>query len=184
MHAYVIKLKKTQEVVITACRITEKIRGFWKGPQRRCRRHRKRVVPKASAVWFWSYEQCEGHCIPHEVLLPNMFNCNRIKPLVPFQFQMQENQRTEEPAEQDCKEPIRQSQTVDTQGQRSSRFKSSVFGRKRGGGDYSRKRGTFLTGSCFEQTRYENHVGDNCGNLNTDCGIICWVRCDIGIAVM
>lgn len=52
MHTYVIKLKKTQEVVNTACRITEKVwrvleRGTQevsKTPEARC--------PMASAVWF------------------------------------------------------------------------------------------------------------------------------------
>ena len=134
MHTYVIKLKKTQEVVNTACRITEKVRGYWKGAHRRCQRHRKHVVPKASAVWFWSYEQREGHRIHHEVVLQNIFNCNRIKPLVPFQFQMQENQRIEESAEQDCKETIQQIRTVDMQGKRSSHFNKSVCLGGRGGG--------------------------------------------------
>lgn len=147
MHTYVIKLKKTQEVVNTACRITEKVwrvleRGTQevsKTPEARC--------PMASAVWFWSYEQREGHHIPHEVLLPNIFNCNRIKPLVSFQFQMQENQRIEEPAEQDCKETIRQIQTVDMQRKRSSRFNKSVcLGGRRGGAIILEKEGC----SCLD----------------------------------
>lgn len=98
---------------------------------------------------------------------------------------MQENQRMEEPAEQDCKETIQQIQTVAMQGKWSNHFYKSVYlGGRGGGGNYSRKRGMFLTGSCFEQTRYANYVGDSWGDLNMGCGIISLVRCDIGIAVI
>ena len=47
---------------------------------------------------------------------------------------MQENQRIEESAEQDCKETIQQIRTVDMQGKRSSHFNKSVCLGGRGGG--------------------------------------------------
>lgn len=39
MHTYVIKLKKTQEVANTACKITEKVGGYWKGKHRKHQRY-------------------------------------------------------------------------------------------------------------------------------------------------
>ena len=47
---------------------------------------------------------------------------------------MQENQRMEEPAEQDCKETIQQIQTVAMQGKWSNHFYKSVYLGGRGGG--------------------------------------------------
>lgn len=67
------------------------------------------------------------HRITHEVFLPNMFNFNLIKPLVLYNFQIQEKQKKEEQDKPYCKESIRQIQTVDTQEKWSDHFNKSVY---------------------------------------------------------